>query len=211
MSNLPNCSQCRKELDEKNSAILIPPANISVDVTQHLYVCNECWGSLQFVDNNKWVSISEALPFDEYMPEQSICGTFGDILVCGVWDEDEPPPNSYTWAVGYTTGVGWHKLYQTGKPLPYADKITHWRYMPDVHPDSGRTREPRKTGTIFEAKRLMGYMSKTFGDVVKTIVTENTPSAMTDVANEIQLISDKLKAMEIELETLMYQEAEDTQ
>jgi len=151
----PNCHMCGQQLQDFGALVFSPPDHY--EDCHKYHVCRICWDEVQkALDGNGWISIEESLPLDDFADNKRI---ITDVLVCGAWDEDEPPPNAYTQIVSFAGDLGWTYYNHYGKPWPYADKITHWMPLPEPHPNAGKRRSSlsRRQGTIGYASRIAAH------------------------------------------------------
>ena len=195
----PHCHMCGNTLDDYGALAFSPPDNY--EDCHKYHICRTCWPQIrEALDGGDWIPVDEVLPLD-HIPENKRVIT--DVLVCGAWDEDEPPPNAYTVIVSFTGEKGWTYYNQYGKPWPFADKITHWMPLPEPHPTSGerRTRPSRLWGTINYASRVTAHQATDLRRFAEFVAPdENAPpclvelrAAMEHMAFELEQRSAALK------------------
>jgi len=173
MSIAPNCHLCSKPLEDFGALAFSPPDHF--EDCHKYHICRGCWSEVQkALDGNGWIPVDDFLPLD-HIDDPSHVVT--DVLVCGLWDEDEPPPNTHTCVVGYNGATGgWTFAGHFSKPWPYQDKITHWMPFPSPHPKSGETRVTghSRERSIWFAKRRVAFLARDLADAAEKIAPDDS-------------------------------------
>lgn len=195
----PHCHMCGEQLDDYGALAFSPPDHY--EDCHKYHICRRCWPQVQkALDGNDWISVNEALPLDEYAENDMI---LAEVLVCGAWDEDEPPPNSYTTLVDYSGSHGWVYHNKTTTPWPCADKITHWMYMPDPHPASGdkSQSEPRAWGTISYAERAVANSARDLRAFAAMVAPkDDSPPCLVELRSAMEHMAHELECRHEALE-----------
>ena len=191
MSIIPNCHLCGEPLEDYGALAFSPPDHY--EDCHKYHICRECWPEVQkALDGNGWIPVGEMIPLDEFSDAEHVVT---DVLVCGAWDEDEPPPNTSTCLVGYCAEHGWTFAHHYGKPWPFADKITHWMPLPEPHPNSGDVKVPPSSrwGTLGYARRATALMARDLSAFAEKISPEGTPPCLVELRAAIEHMAFELE------------------
>ena len=195
MSIIPKCHVCGEELEGFGALAFSPPDHH--DDCHKFHICKKCWEDVKLtLDGNGWKSVKDVLPLDDLLiPEDESVGVVTDVLVCGVFDEDEPPPNAYTHLAGYSSQRGWTCAGKYHLPHHYADKITHWMPLPEPHPNAGEhlngVYKPKKS--IGYAGRMIAILVKHMTEAAERIAPEGAPPCLSELRREIERMTSELE------------------